>query len=110
MIPKNRFYFLENASVAQQSAVTTNVTGETLTMQVEGDATSFSLQLLGCSDSQSDDFYPLTGFTLGFDTVSTITAKGIYTFGIESFGRLKVNLTAVSGGAVTVFAKVTQGV
>ena len=110
MIPKNRFYFLENASTAQQSDTTSNVTGETLTMQVEGTATSFSLQLLGCSDNKSNDFYPITGFTLGFDTVDTITAKGIYTFGIEGFGRLKVNLTAVSGGSVTVFAKVTQGV
>lgn len=107
---KRNIYFLQGANSAQASDIQCNVTGETLTIQVEGDATSFSFQLLGCSDFYSEDFYALTGFTTAFDPIATITAKGIYTFGIEGISKLKVNLTAVSGGSVTVFGKMTQGV
>ena len=107
---KRNIYFLQDASSAIEGAVQSNVTGETLTVQVEGDATSFSFQLLGCSDYYSEDFYAITGFTTAFEPITTITSKGIYTFGIEGLSKIKVNLTAVSGGALTVFGKITQGV
>lgn len=107
---KRNIYFLQDVNSTGASAVHTNVSGETLTIQVDGDATSFSFQLLGCSDFYSDDFYALTGFTTAFDPIATITTKGIYTFGIEGISKMKVNLTAVSGGSVTVFGKMTQGV
>ena len=107
---KRNIYFLQDATSANASEIFTNATGETLTIQVEGTATSFSFQLLGCSDFYSEDFYALTGFTTAFDPIATITAKGIYTFGIEGISKFKVNLTAVSGGSVTIFGKMTQGV
>ena len=110
MVIVNTFYFLENASAAATSDVSHNANAETMTLQIDGTATSFSAQVLGCTDLKSDTFYPLTGFDLAFDPTSTLTSKGIYTFGIEGIAKIKLNLTAVSGGSISAFARVTKGV
>lgn len=110
MVIVNNFYFLEGVSAAKTSDISHNMNAETLTIQIDGTATSFSAQLLGCSDLRSDTFYPLTGFDAQFNATQTLTAKGIYTFGIEGIAKFKLNLTAISGGSITAFAKTTKGV
>lgn len=57
---KRNIYFLHGASSVGASEIQYNSSGETLTIQVEGTATSFSMQILGGSDYYSDDFYALT--------------------------------------------------
>lgn len=110
MVIVNNFYFLKDASAARQSDITHNSSAETLTVQFDGTATSFSAQVLGCADLVSDTFYPLTGFDTAFNDVQTLTAKGIYTFGIEGVAKIKLNLTSISGGSISAFAKMTKGV
>ena len=105
----NNFYAFEGASEAAESEPTTNVKAETLTVQVEGTATSMSLEVLGCSDLKSDEYHVLTGFTSDFNLTSEMTANGIYTFPVDGLGRFKLNLTSVSGGEVTVFCRMTTG-
>lgn len=105
----NNFYAFEGASGAAESEPTTNVKAETLTVQVEGSATSMSLQVLGCSDLKSNEYHVLTGFTSDFNLTSEMTTNGLYTFPVEGMGRFKFNLTSVSGGEVTVFCRMTTG-
>ena len=105
----NNFYALQGESNATESETTTNVKAETLTVQVEGTATSMSLEVLGCSDLKSDEYHVLTGFTSDFNLTSEMTANGIYTFPVDGLGRFKFNLTSVSGGEVTVFCRMTTG-
>lgn len=110
MVPVNNFYFLKNVSSAQTSAETKNMTGETLTMQIDGTGVGFSIKLLGCSDMASENYYELTGLTTSFSNIQTMTTNGIYTFGIEGISKLKVQLTSIASGSVTVFGKITKGV
>lgn len=110
MVIVNNFYFLRDASVAQVSENTRNSNCETLTVQFDGTATSFAAQILGSVDLASDTYYPLTGFDTTFNDVQTLTTKGIYTFGIEGIAKFKLNLTEISGGSISAFAKMTKGV
>lgn len=110
MIIVNNFYFLKDVTATKTSDITRNSSAETLTVQFDGTATSFSAQVLGCADLASDDFYPLTGFDTAFNDVQTLNSKGIYTFGIEGIAKIKLNLTSISGGSISAFAKMTKGV
>ena len=110
MITHNNFYFLKNVTEAQESPMTVNTQGEILTLQVEGTATSVSLQVFGISDMASDEWHLLTGFTSNYDLITSITSKGLYTFGIEGVAKIKVNLLSVTGGKASVFGKITKGV
>ena len=106
----NNFYALKDTTAPMESAPTTNIQAETLTVQVEGTGNGISLQLLGCSDLKSDEYHVMTGFTSDFNITSEMTENGIYTFPVDGMGRFKFNLTAISGGSVTVFCRMTTGV
>lgn len=107
MITHNNFYFLNEVNEVAESAVTHNTRGEVLTLQVEGEATTVGLQVMGCSDMASDEFHVLSGFDTSYDLSDSITKKGIYTYGIDGIAKIKVKLNEVSGGSVSVFGKIT---
>lgn len=103
----NNFYALKDATAPMESEATVNVKGETLTVQVDGNGDGISLQLMGCADLKSDEYYAITGFTSDFAMTDTISAKGIYTFPIDGLGRFKFNLSAIGSGSITVFCRMT---
>lgn len=110
MTTVNNWYAFSKVDEPQESELTANVQGETLTVQVEGDATSVSLTLLGQVDFAQEEFIPISGVNVsGFKPINSITANGIYIFPIENIARFKFNLTAVDGGAVTVFCRIGKG-
>lgn len=110
MITHNNFYFLDKVSVAIESPVTHNMRGESLTLQIEGTASSMKLQVLGCSDMASEEYHILSGLDTTYNLLDTITKKGIYMYGIEGIAKIKVILTEVGGGELSAFGKVTMGV
>ena len=103
----NNFYALKDATAPMESEATVNVKGETLTVQVDGNGDGISLRLMGCADLKSDEYYAITGFASDFEMIDTITANGLYTFPIDGLGRFKFNLSAIGGGSVTVFCRMT---
>ena len=103
----NTFYALKDAVAPTESEPTVNNRGEAMTVQVDGTGNGISLQLMGCADLKSDEYYAITGFTSDFETINTITGNGIYTFPIDGLGRFKFNLSAIDGGSVTVFCRMT---
>lgn len=110
MVQVNNFYFLQDVGSPVISQESHNTTGETMTLQFEGSATAFSCNVLGCSDLVSDDYYILSGFDVDFSMVNAITKKSIYTFGVEGISKIKVQLTSIGGGTLSVFARITKGV
>lgn len=106
----NNFYAFKDVTAPAESEPTVNIKGESLTVQVDGTGTGVSLQLMGCADLKSDEYYTITGFTSNFETTDTITANGLYTFSIDGLGRFKFSLSAIGGGSVTVFCRMTTGV
>lgn len=110
MIVINKHYALKNINSAQESRASGNTQGETLTIQVEGNATSMQIQVLGKSDLESNAYSVLMGFNIStLDTVSEISALGLYSFPIEGIAEYKINVVAVSGGSISVFCRETKG-
>ena len=105
----NNFYAVELISAPGESPVTVNRRGDTLTVQLEGIFTGASVQLLGCSDLQNDEFHPIVGFDSSFGLVDTMAEAGIYTFPIEGMGKFKFNIAAIGSGSLSVFCRVTTG-
>lgn len=107
MIVINNFYAYKDKAVSGMSDVTTNNSAETLGVQVE--KLNGTIEVYGCCDLLSDEFFKITGFTLDFDIVDTISADGIYTFPIENIAKFKFKAMG-SGEDTKVFCKMSKGV
>jgi hypothetical protein len=74
---------------------------KTLTIEVYGTATSYSVQIQGIGNSGTP--YTLTATNLtGLTTTQNITTAGLYQFDVTGLTSVQANITAVSGGNVTV--------
>lgn len=107
MVVVNNFYAYKDAPVTGESKETTNMSAETLSVQVTG--LNGTLKVVGATDMVAEDFYPLTGFTLAFDLIDEITTDGIYNFPIDDVARFKFIATG-AGEGTKVFCKMTKGV
>lgn len=105
----NNFYAIKDASAPTTSKEMWNKRGDTLTVQLEGAFTGAEAKVLGCSDLESDEFHPITGFDVAFNLVDTMKTAGIYTFPIGGMGKFKIELSAINGGAISAFCRVTTG-
>lgn len=104
----NNFYALKDAAAPTEGPETWNKRGDTLTVQVEGTFNG-ELQVLGCSDLESDEYHALSGFDSSFNIVDTMTASGIYTFPIDGMGKYVIKLNSIASGKVSAFCRVTTG-
>lgn len=104
----NNFYALKDATVPMEGPETWNKRGDTLTVQVEG-TFSGEIQVLGCSDLESDEYHALSGFDSSFNIVDTMSASGIYTFPIDGMGKYVIKLNSIASGKVSAFCRVTTG-
>lgn len=108
MISANSFCVFSDTSEVGES-VTANAQGDLLTLEVRGNVSALSLSVLGQVDFKQEEYTPLTGINLnGWDSVNTISKKGIYQFPLDGIARFKIKLNSVTG-TVSVFARVTKG-
>lgn len=75
-------------------------------IEFKGSASSFSAEIQGCIDTESTENW----ITLcvvdesSFNTMNTISSKGIYSFG--AMGKsIRVKINSISGGDLTVIGK-----
>lgn len=109
MIIINNFYALQEATAPVESAFTANTTGDSILVEVTGDASAFEIEVKGVVDHEQENYTNLGGVNLtSYDYVATIKNKGIFLFPIEGIGRFKFNLKSVTG-KVTVFCRVVKG-
>lgn len=96
---------LANAVTSTGTLAPQSVGGfKTLTFEVYGTATSFTLQIQGIG--QSGTRYPLTVVNLsGLTTTQSISSAGLYKIDVTGLVSVQVNITSVSGGNVTVAGK-----
>lgn len=74
---------------------------KTLTIEVYGTATSFTVQIQGIGKSGTP--YPLTAVNLsGLTTTQSISTAGLYQIDVTGLASVQANITAVSGGNLTV--------
>ena len=85
---------LDGKTAASESEVIPNTIGEMLFVQVDGDASAFTMQVLGRCNRSGGQFVNLTGFDGAFNLKSSIT-------------EIKVNLISVVSGSVSAYVTTT---
>ena len=105
----NNFYAIKDASAPTTSKETCNKRGDTLTVQLEGNFAGADVKVLGCSDLEVEEFHPITGFDSSFNLTGTMKTAGFYTFPIDGLGKFKIEVSAINGGSLSVFCRVTTG-
>lgn len=94
------------ASSTGASSVVTNTNCDLLSVQVDGTFSAATVKVEGKTNENATDWTAIAIFnktTLDMTAGSTgITAKGIYEANIAGVAFVRVNVTSVSGGNVTV--------
>lgn len=98
-----------NTTAAAESDTVFLQTEDSLTLNVQGDAASFSARVLGMNRVQGVEnpvWQPLAAIHMAdFTVVQSITKPGIYAVALSGLQGVKVVLDTVSGGKVTVFGR-----
>lgn len=102
----NAFYFLKDSTVTGVSASHGNYNGGTLTLVVDGTFTSAEIAVEGTIGTGT--FFELSTIDQNLHTQTSITAKGIYVASIGDCDAYRVNVKSVSGGNITVYAKMEE--
>jgi hypothetical protein len=104
------FKFLDNATTTGESNILYNANkGGLMALQIDGDATTFSLSVKGLVNNEEVNLYDLAIIkTSDFTITNSITAKGIYNIIIDGVSEIKVVVNSVSGGGVNAFGKVGE--
>lgn len=103
----------ESASATEVVLKNEYLPAETLYLQVSGAATAFTLEVYGASvpdASDNDNWVVLAAIDMTtFATSQSVVANGIFAFGVDSCRSVKVALSSVSGGNVSVYARTVVG-
>ena len=77
-----------------------------VSLEVKGTFTSATVKLQGMIDPNSTEWVDLAMINMtDYSTFSAVENKGIFEGGIEGVLKVRVNVTAVSGGNVSVYAR-----
>lgn len=102
--------FFENATESELSEAMINVKGGILTIQATGTATSFEYEVLGCLNTQSEQFVALSGVNVSnFSIYNVVNEKGIYEYDINGIRQIKVLITSIEGGDLTIIGTNKEG-
>lgn len=75
-------------------------------VQVSGTFSAVSLTIQGVTDTSGGEWTDIAAADLqSYDIKNPITSAGIYETGIEGISKVRVKVTSVTGGSVSVFAK-----
>lgn len=105
------FLFFKDANAAGESAVFNNAKSTDGSIEVKGDATSFSLEIQGAVDTEDpNNIKWTTMFAINetdLTTLSAIEAEGLYY--INAAGKsIRVKINSISGGSLTVVGKFSE--
>lgn len=106
---KDFLFFKEKTTTGTSSTMVVANRGETLTIEVYGTATAFSLKVQGIVDAENANSWTDLGwYNTVFAKGTNITTKGIYTIPIYSIFKTQIVIESISGGNLTVFGKVGE--
>lgn len=97
---------IDGVTAAQTSNAYVNNECDICSVQVTGTFSSATVYLQGLIDEDAGTWVNLAVLGLSeYDLATTgITAKGIFECGIEGVRQVRANVSAVSGGSVSVYA------
>lgn len=106
---KDFSFFKGVTTTGTSNVLVTANRGETLTIEVYGTATSFSLKVQGIVDADNANSWTDIGwYNTVFEKGTNITIKGIYTIPVYSIFKTRIVIESISGGNLTVFGKVGE--
>lgn len=104
----NNFVFFSNVSSTGDSNILKNLRGSELVINVNGTAT-YILSIQGLVNIEDNNWTALATINASdYSVANTITANGSYIIGIDGIAQIKVNISAISGGNVSVFGRLGE--
>jgi len=84
-----------------------NVQSDLLAVEISGTASSMTIKMQGRANNQNNsEWFDLACIEAKtFDVVESISATGIYNVDISGVKEVRANITAISGGNVTIFGR-----
>ena len=79
--------------------------GELLTLEVTGTATSFELKVEGVVNPSTTTWGELAYISSDNLVGTTISKNGIYEVVVQSLSKIRVNLSSITGGNVSVYGR-----
>lgn len=79
--------------------------GELLTLEVSGTSTIFEIEVEGIVDINSTTWNTLGWISMDNNVGTTITTKGIYEIVVQNISKVRVNLSSISNGNISVFGR-----
>ena len=99
----NNNYFFKDVSTPEISSPINNVKSNLLILEVSGDATSFSVSVLGSIDLQNENYTQLNILNMSdYSLNSNINSIGIYEVDISAIQNVKLQINSISGGNISV--------
>lgn len=96
----------ESISVGKIFGVNQNVS---LTLEVDGNATGFTIIPEGIVNAKTEDWSPLSSIAYnGYIIKEAITQNGIYALDITGLYKVRFNLTNIDSGKISVTGRVAK--
>lgn len=104
---QTRGLLIDKATSATISAEYINSSCDSLGLQVYGTFTSATIKVQGVVDADSTEWVDIGLVNLSDLSAETvgITEKGIYQIPIDALCKVRINVTAVSGGNISVYGQ-----
>jgi len=100
---------IDGATSATVADILNNTNCDTLSLNVSGTATSLTITIEANNIFNSTEYQSIAAIKLSdFSINETITSTGLFEIPIEATANIKVSLTSVSGGDVTVEARLVN--
>lgn len=106
----NEMRFFDEATSTGVSKTMINTKGGILTIQATGTANAFEFTVSGCVNLESNLFEPIKGINISdFSLAETVKENGIYEYDISGIRQLRVNISSIDGGTLTVMGISKEG-
>lgn len=109
MYVKEYIKLIDSATSTKVADIINNINCDTLSLNVSGTASSLNIIVEANNIFNSTAYQQIAIIKLSdFSINSSITSKGLYEIPIEGAANIKISLTSVSGGNVTVDARLVN--
>ena len=105
----NSEYIFKDLSHTETKEIS-NVNGELLVIQVTGNAVNKSIQILGISDLESEEFVKLQSINMtDFSITNDIVNNGLYQIDISAVRKIRIVIESIENGTVSILGNIKEG-
>ena len=102
---KDKLFLSEETSTVISAFMGNPNFGELLTLEITGTATSFELKVEGVVNPSTTTWEELAYISSDNLVGTTISKNGIYEVVVQSLSKIRVNLSSITGGNVSVYGR-----